>query len=80
MTRIRIYKARVTTPYGRFIVAVKSDGEDAARDIRTAAASELRCALATIKVGDVFTDSTMCDFFPIKNAVSNGEQWAWMAR
>lgn len=80
-----IYKAQVDTPYGLFLVAVKSTEYDARQDILFAARSELpsHYVMTKIKSGSEVQKSNtrilkkMC---AIKNCVSNGEFWGYIKR
>lgn len=73
--KLNIFKATVTSPFGKFIVAVESDSLGARTDIYSAALAELRCHIGLLKIGDVAKSSrgitlkmdSICD-------------WAWIRK
>ncbi len=55
--KLAIYKATITSPFGKFVIAVESNAYDAKQDMRTAALTELRCHNGLLRIGDVTKSS-----------------------
>jgi len=55
--KLAIYKSVITSPFGKFLIAVESNSYDARQDMRTAALTELRCHNGLLRIGDVTKSS-----------------------
>jgi hypothetical protein len=75
--KLAIFKATVTSPFGKFVVAVESNSYDARTDIRTAALSELRCNTGLLRIGDITKSSRR-----ILQSMDDVRlcEWAWIRK
>ena len=73
--KLNTFKATVTGPFGKFIVAVESDSLGARADIYSAALAELRCHIGLLKIGDVAKSSRR-----ITLKMDSICEWAWIRK
>jgi hypothetical protein len=86
LEKTSLYKARVTSPFGVFTVAVDSTLTDAFVEIRNAFVSDGKCHPAQIRIGEIkktnrrILSSDTAPFHPIKSCrTANGGIWAWIS-
>ena len=72
-----IYKAEISTPYGRFIVAVDTIESGAKSDIISAFISDSKCHVGQIRVGEIKKSSRK---LVADKQLVKGTNWAWIMR
>ena len=77
-----IYRSSVSTPTGKFVIAVDTTAQDARTDTVTAAVSEFRCHAGLLRVDEPRRSNrrVVANMWPVKACRSNGETWAWITR
>lgn len=78
MANTRIYKAKVTTPFGIFLFAVDSTAQDVRADIMSVASADMNCHPGMLRIKEVKQSNRriLGNMAEIKGA----QGWAWMKR
>ncbi len=79
---LSIYKAKVDTPFGFFLVATETTADGAKEDILNAIADNMNCPLSMLKIGEIkksnFTITKK--MAQIDSCFFRGQCWGWIRR
>lgn len=82
MDAIKVFKATVSTSFGKLIFAVLSTEHDAKRDILTAVQTETKNPFGLFRVGEVKKSSRkiLSSMSPVKSCTCEEGHWAFCKR